>query len=142
MDVNRISWIAIVGLFLAMLPFFCFARVRRPTYDPAGQAQSSRQKDGFVDFTLKRINPTDKDYGQCLDEGRKLMLEETMRNGYFWSNLIALGLLACLFVIIVYQRRVQICREWSRSGDARAIRAQLSREQMPRWRRPRAGIAA
>lgn len=36
-----------------------------------------------------------------------------MRNGYFWSNLIALGLLSCLFVIIVYQRRVQICREWT-----------------------------
>ena len=42
-------------------------------------------------FTLKRINPADKDYGQCLDEGRKILLEETMRNGYFWSNLVALA---------------------------------------------------
>ena len=40
-------------------------------------------------------------------------VEETMRNGYFWSNLVALGLLACLFVIIVYQHRVQTCREWT-----------------------------
>jgi len=64
-------------------------------------------------FTLKRINPADKDYGQCLDEGRKILLEETMRNGYFWSNLVALGLLVCLFVIIVYQRRVRACREWT-----------------------------
>lgn len=96
-----------------MLPFLCFAQVRRSGYDPSGQAQSSRQKDGFVDFTLKHINPSDKDYGQCLDEGRKILLEETMRNGYFWSNLVALGLLACLFVIIVYQRRVQTRREWT-----------------------------
>jgi hypothetical protein len=113
MDVSRPSRVVVAGLFLAMLPFFCFAQERRPTYDPAGQGQPSKQKDGFVDFALKRINPVGKDYGQCLDEGRKLLIEETMRNGYFWSNLVALGLLACLFVIIVYQHRVQTCREWT-----------------------------
>lgn len=112
MDVSRPSRIVVAGLFLAMLPSLCFAQARRSGYDPAAQAQSPRQKDGFVDFALKRINPADKDYGQCLDEGRKL-IEETMRNGYFWSNLVALGLLACLFVIIVYQHRVQTCREWT-----------------------------
>jgi hypothetical protein len=113
MDVSRPSRIVVAGLFLAMLPSLCFAQARRSGYDPAAQAQSPRQKDGFVDFALKRINPADKDYGQCLDEGRKLLLEETIRNGYFWSNLVALGLLACLFVIIVYQHRVQTCREWT-----------------------------
>ena len=113
MDVSRPSRIVVAGLFLAMLPSLCFAQARPSGYDPAAQAQSPRQKDGFVDFALKRINPTDKDYGQCLDEGRKLLIEETMRNGYFWSNLVALGLLACLFVIIVYQRTVQTHREWT-----------------------------
>ena len=113
MDVSRPSRIVVAGLFLAMLPSLCFAQARPSGYDPAAQAQSPRQKDGFVDFALKRINPADKDYGQCLDEGRKLLIEETMRNGYFWSNLVALGLLACLFVIIVYQHRVQTCREWT-----------------------------
>jgi hypothetical protein len=109
MDVNRTSRVVVAGLFLAMLPLLCFAQ----GYDPAAQAQSPRQKDGFVDFALKRINPADKDYGQCLDEGRRLLIEETIRSGYFWSNLVALGLLACLFVIIVYQHRVQTCREWT-----------------------------
>ena len=113
MDVSRPYRIVVAGLFLAMLPSLCFAQARRAGYDPAGQAQSPRQKDGFVDFALKRINAADKDYGQCLDEGRKLLIEETMRNGYFWSNLVALGLLACLFVIIVYQRTVQTHREWT-----------------------------
>jgi hypothetical protein len=98
---------------LAMLPSLCFAQARRSGYDSAAQAQSPRQKDGFVDFALKRINAAYKDYGQCLDEGRKLLIEETMRNAYFWSNLAALGLLACLFVIIVYQRTVQTHREWT-----------------------------
>ncbi len=113
MDVSRPSRIVVAGLFLAMLPLLCFSQARRSGFDPAAQEQSPRPKDGFVDFALKRINPADKDYGQCLDEGRKLLLEETMRNGYFWSNLVALGLLACLFVIIVYQHRVQTCREWT-----------------------------
>jgi hypothetical protein len=113
MDVNRTSRVVVAGLFLAMLPFVCFAQARPSGYDPAAQAQSPKPKDGFVDFALKRINPADTDYGQCLDEGRKLLLEETMRNAYFWSNLVALGLLAGLFVIIVYQHRVQTCREWT-----------------------------
>ncbi len=113
MDVNRTSRVVVAGLFLAMLPSLCFAQARPSGYDPAAPAQSPRPKDGFVDFALKRINPADKDYGQCLDEGRKLLIDETMRNGYFWSNLVALGLLACLFVIIAYQHRVQTCREWT-----------------------------
>jgi len=113
MDVSRPSRIVVAGLFLAMLPSLCFAQARRSGYDPAAQAQSPRQKDGFVDFALKRINPADKDYGQCLDESRKLLIEETIKNGYFWSNLVALVLLACLFAIIVYQHKVQTCREWT-----------------------------
>ena len=127
MDVSRPSRIVVAGLFLAMLPLLCFAQARRSGYDPAAQAQSPRQKDGFVDFALKRINPADKDYGQCLDEGRKMLLEETMRNGYFWSNLVALGLLACLFVIIVYQHRVQTCREWTAAETLAQYEHSLSR---------------
>jgi len=127
MDVKRTFRIAIVGLFLAMLPLVCFAQERRPSYDPTGQAHSSKPKDGFVDFALKSINPADKDYGQCLDEGRKMLLEETVRNGYFWSNLVALGLLACLFVIIVYQHRVQTSREWSAAGTLAQYEHGLSR---------------
>ena len=113
MDVSPPYRIVVAGLFLAMLPLLCVAQAHPSGYDPAAQEQPPKQKDGFVDFALKSINPADKDYGQCLDEGRKLLIEETMRNAYFWSNLVALGLLACLFVIIVYQHRVQTCREWT-----------------------------
>src|SRR5271165_2280980 len=127
MDVSRPSRIAVAGLFLAMLPLLCFAQARRSGYDPAAQAQSPRPKAGFVDFALKRINAADKDYGQCLDEGRKLLIEETVRNGYFWSNLVALGLLACLFVIIVYQHRVQTRREWAAAETLAQYEHSLSR---------------
>jgi len=112
MDVSCTFRIGLAGLLLAMLPLVCFAQAR-PAGDPVGQAPSSKPKDGFIDFALKSVNASDKDYGQCLDENRKILVDETVRNGYFWSNVIALGLLACLFIIIVYQHRVQTVREWT-----------------------------
>jgi hypothetical protein len=127
MDVSRPSRIVVAGLFLAMLSSLCFAQARRSGFDPAAEAQSPRQKDGFVDFALKRINPANKDYGQCLDESRKILLEQTMRNGYFWSNLVALGLLACLFIIILYQHRVQSGREWAAAETLAQYEHSLSR---------------
>jgi hypothetical protein len=113
MDVNRTSRISVGVLFLTMLPLVCFAQERRPAGDSVGQAAPSKPKDGFVDFELKSLNASDKDYGQCLGESRKILVDETVRNGYFWSNLIALGLLACLFIIIVHQHRIQTVREWT-----------------------------
>jgi hypothetical protein len=127
MDVNRTSRVAIAGLCLAMLPLLCVAQECRSGFDPAAQVQSPRPKDGFVDFALKSINPADKDYGQCLDEGRKILVEETVRNGHFWSNLVALGLLMGLFVIIVYQHRVQTCREWAAAETLAQYEHSLSR---------------
>ena len=78
------------------------AAQEKSTYDPAHPAQPSGPAQGFVDFTLGRINARDIEYGKCLDEDRRIMLEETIENAYFWSNLVSLGLLGCLFLIIVY----------------------------------------
>ncbi len=126
MDVSCTFRIGLAGLLLAMLPLVCFAQAR-PAGDPVGQAPSSKPKDGFVDYALKSINASDKDYGQCLDESRKMLVDETVRNGYFWSNLIALGLLACLFLIIVYQHRVQTVRAWTAAEVLAQYENSLSR---------------
>jgi hypothetical protein len=79
------------------------AAQEKSTYDPAHPAQPSRPAQGFVDFTLRHINTRDIEYGKYLDEDRRIMLEETIENAYFWSNLVSFGLLGCLFLIIVYQ---------------------------------------
>ncbi len=113
MNVNRTFRIAVAGLFLALVSPVSSAQGNRPSYDPLTQQRSSKQKDGFVDSTLKRINPCDTDYGQHLDEGRRMVLQETIESAYFWSNIVSLGLLGCLFIIIIYQHRVQRSREWS-----------------------------
>ena len=115
MNVNRTSRIAVAGLILVMVQPLSSAQGNRSSYDPLTQQRSSKQKDGFVDSTLKRINPCDTDYGQHLDEGRRMVLQKTIESAYFWSNIVSLGLLGCLFIIIIYQHRVQARREWTAS---------------------------
>ena len=109
---NRLSQIALAALLIAGLASLSLAQSGQSSYDPAPRQKSSDTRDGFLDFTLKRINSRNTDYGQCLTKGRALLLEETIKNSYFWSNIVALSLLACLFIIIVYQHRVQTRRDW------------------------------
>lgn len=87
--------------------------VQAQRYSPslAQPGKAAKQRDGFIDFTLKRINSADQDYGQCISDGRKLLLEETVENVYFWSNVVSLGLLGCFFLAIMYQRRLTGRRE-------------------------------
>jgi hypothetical protein len=96
-----------VSLFLALAVSPVFAQAANQT----PRSQSPKQKQGLLDFALKRINPSDRDYGQCIDEGRRLLLEETVGRAYFWSNLVVLGLLGGFFIVIVHQHRVQQRRE-------------------------------
>lgn len=112
MDV-RSTTSAVLTVFLATsLSALCWAQSTRSTYDPAANGRPSKPRQSFVDFALKRINSSDKDYGQYLDENRKLLLTESIENGYFWSNLVSLGLLGCLFVVIVYQQKRHTRGEW------------------------------
>src|SRR5512143_494720 len=98
---NRPASIAGAWLLLAAV---CFAtQAPHSTYDPAQHGAAQKPRQSFVDFTLQRINPSDKDYGRCLEERRTIVIRETIKNGYFWSNVVSLSLLGCLFIIVVYQ---------------------------------------
>lgn len=112
MGVGWTSRLSVAVTLLVVLSSFSPAQTRS-SYDPARPGQPSKPKQGFVDFALGRINPSDKDYGKCIGESRKLLFEETIEDGYFWSNVIALGLLGCLFLIVIYQRTIQVKREWT-----------------------------
>jgi len=103
---------AIASLLLVMLSCLSLAQAPRSKYDPGAQSQSSQPKDGFIDFTLKRINASDKDYGQWIADERRILLDRTIENGYFWSNVVTLGMLGGLYIIIVYQHRQRTRGEW------------------------------
>ena len=112
MDVRGTSRIAVTAFLMAALSVLSSGQSRPASYDPAA-GKTAKPHEGFIDFTLKRMNPADHDYGQCLDVGRALLLDESVKKGYFWSNLVALSLLGCLFLIIVFQYRLQARRDWN-----------------------------
>lgn len=119
--------IAASVMVIGMLSFFASAQSSSSRYDPAPHQNSPKSRDSFLEFTLKRINPSDKDEGQCLSDVRTLVVQETIGNAYFWSNIIALGLLGCLFAIIVYQQRIQANREWTTAEIIREFEQSLAR---------------
>ena len=110
MDVRGIKSVTIVFVFLSSLA------CAQP--QPAKQNEPSRphvykRSETFLEYTLKQFNPSDKDYGSRWERWRAAVVEQTVKEGYFWSNLTALGLLGCLFLIIVCQRNNQHKREWA-----------------------------
>lgn len=117
------------ALLIAILSPMLVAQSGQSRYDPAAHRASSRPQDSFLDFTLKRINPSGTNYGQCLGEGRTMLLEETVRNAYFWSNVFALGLLGCLFIIIVHQHRIQAKQEWTAAEMLNQFEQALARSR-------------
>jgi len=104
-DVKKTIRVIIVLLIVLALAPLSWPQAAKSSYDPAANERRSKPRAGFVDFTLKRINPSDKDYGEMIAAGRNLLLAETIENGYFWSNVVSLGLLGCLFILVVYQQK-------------------------------------
>ena len=128
MVLNRTSRLLLACLLLAFTGPLAPAQPH-PESNPAQPGRAAKQKDGFIDFTLKRINPADRDYGQCIAEGRKVLLEETIENGYFWSNIVSLGLLGCFFLVIMYQRRLALRREHLNAESLCQVRNALARAE-------------
>ena len=112
MDVKTAIRVIIVLLIVLASAPSSWPQAARSRYDPAANERPSKPRAGFVDFTLKRVNPSDKDYGQVISVGRNLVLAETIENGYFWSNVVSLGLLGCLFILVVYQQKHLTRAEW------------------------------
>ncbi len=103
MRTARIQRVSVLCVLLGCLMASGAAQDRTQT----SPAKTSRApKESFLDFTLKRVNPGNQDYGQCISEARRLVISETMKNAYFWSNVTALGLLAGCFGLILYQRKM------------------------------------
>lgn len=128
MDVSRPSLGAASVLIIAILSPFSVAQSGHPNY-PSTHQSSSEPRDSFIDFSLKRINPSNTDYGECISESRSMALKETVRNTYFWSNIVALGMLGCLFIVMVYQQRVQGKREWASAEMLAQLEQSLARSE-------------
>ena len=99
---SAIQLSAAVLLFCAIAPA-PMAQTRTVQPQTAGQAE--RQHQGFFDYALGKINPSNTDYGAAMADGRSEAVSHTIDDLYFWSNAVTLGLLVCAAGIIYFEWR-------------------------------------
>jgi hypothetical protein len=126
---KRAYRIAAAAILVATWGNFLVAQAGHSSYDSAAHSASSKPRDSFLDFTLRRINPADANYGQGLSEDRRMLLEETVRNAYFWSNIVALSVLGWLLIVIIYQQKVHTRREWNTAEIVTQLEQSLTRSR-------------
>jgi hypothetical protein len=98
------------GICLCLLLPLCCPAQDRSSYDPMAR-QGPKKQQSLTDFALKQVNTCDKDYGQQIEDFRKIAVEESVGNISFWTTSIALfGLLSC-FAIILHQSKESRRRE-------------------------------
>jgi hypothetical protein len=110
MDVRRT---VSVGVLLLLLPSIAPCQPNRNKQDQPTQLHAHKRDDSFLQYTLKQVNPTDVDYGSRGARWRKAFVKRTLANRYFWSNTIALALLAGLSLATLYQWNSQSRRAWA-----------------------------
>jgi hypothetical protein len=111
-DVKTSVRLLIGLLVITALAPSSWSQATRSRYDPAASERPSKSREGFFDFTLKRINPSNRDYGEMIALRRNLLLVDSLENRHFWSNVVCLGLLGCLFILVVFQHKHLTRAEW------------------------------
>lgn len=79
----------------------------RSSYEPA-QQHPARQYDSLSDFALKRVNPTDRDYGQWIEQARSKAIQASLDSV---PQVLSVALLIAAFTIIAHQNRERRHRE-------------------------------
>ena len=99
---SAIQWPAIVLLICAIAPAVV---AQTETVRPQTARQTARQRQGFIDYALGKINPSNTDYGTAMANGQSDLVGHTIDDLYFWSNAVTLGLLVCSAGIIYFEWR-------------------------------------
>ena len=102
----RVSSRGAIAVFLLAVSLSA-SQSQRPSYDPS-QQHSPKQQVSLIDFALKRINPTDKDYGLLIEQARQGAKEVGFDMLPMFSSV---ALLLGSFVVIVHQNRERSHRE-------------------------------
>ena len=70
-----------------------------------GGASSSKGQGGFFEYVLGKVNPNGNDYGASMQTGRDRVVEHTIDDLYFWSNVVTLLLLTGAAAVVMLQWR-------------------------------------
>ena len=100
----------LLAIQLLIIPLlFCLAAPnmvgQTQSTSPQKAVQTQRQSQGFFDSALGKINPSNTDYGASMASSRDSIVNHTVDDLYFWSNVITLGLLVCAAGIIYFEWR-------------------------------------
>jgi hypothetical protein len=100
---RRLSAIQLSAVFLLISAIAPAMVAQTQSVQPEKTGQATRQRQGFIDYALGKINPSNTDYGAALAEGRSDLVGHTIDDLYFWSNAVTLGLLVCAAGIIYFE---------------------------------------
>ena len=93
---RRLSAIQLSAVFLLFCAIAPALVAQTQTVQPEKTGQAARQRQGFFDYALGKINPSNTDYGAAMADGRSELVGHTIDDLYFWSNAVTLGLLVCV----------------------------------------------
>ena len=93
---------AVILLFCAIAPALV---AQTQTVQPEKTGPTQRQRQGFFDYALGKISPSNTNYGTAMANGRSDLVGHTVDDLYFWSNAVTLGLLFCAAGIIYFEWR-------------------------------------
>lgn len=82
-----------------------------PSAPNSAVAQLAPKRQGFLDYALGKINPRGNDYGASMASTRSAVVENSIDDLYFWSNVVTLILLCVLAAIVLLQWRSADKRE-------------------------------
>ncbi len=103
-----IRWAAIAMLLCCVHGLSLGQTLDRPS---TRSAQSAPRRQGFFDYALGKINPHGIDYGASMESARNGVVEDSIDDLYFWSNVVTLLLLSGLVAIVLFQWRATDKRE-------------------------------
>ena len=102
---RRLSAIQLPAAVLLFCAIASVMAAKAQAVQPEKTGQSARQRQGFFDYALGKINPANTDYGAAMADGRSDLVGHTIDDLYFWSNAVTLGLLVCAAGIIYFEWR-------------------------------------
>lgn len=78
---------------------------------PQNPLRQSHRQQGLLDYTLGKINPENRDIGAQFQSARTELVEESINNLYFWSNVFTLSLLFTAIALLFLERRAMWKKE-------------------------------
>lgn len=94
-------------LLIASVATFVPLAASQPAHPLSNSTAVESKKPGFLDFVMNDVNRSHQDYGQCFDEARIALTDQTIKRATFWSAAVANAVAMCLFVVVIHQRRMR-----------------------------------